>query len=356
MIYYLVATISFFLLFFYNLPNKQAGVWKIQANWLWRKHTYTSLKEDRRFSYRPLQVLNGYKTETNIYMFQTQKSFSLARNLLISLPLNGRGFLTYRKIGKSIAFHSGYGEKLWEKPYKSYPRVSYRGELILHLAGDNNQVMITNSNGNYIGIEKVDGRFLTDFSFPALHVGALILFSGGEIYRIDGKGNLLYKKNDTSKNRIYFYKSSCISPHGSFVAIHYLHGESDYIKILNEKGKRVTRFKLPHIYSHRLYMAISDSGTVLVNLPDQIQIFASDGKAFLRRKKPKKEKIYQIAFYTGKYFIASSAKELIFFHNNGQIIAKRKLFTYPNRIVPSRNTDVAILETPSGFISFQLLK
>lgn len=356
MIYYILTTIVFYFIFLFGWQHKEIGNQHIQQNWMWNKFNHSSIKKDKRFPFSPRKTLNGYKTETEVYMFQTGKSIAIPRGLFVEISSLGRGFLTYKKIGKSISFLSGYGEKLWEKPFKSYPRISYGGELILHLSGDNNQVMISDASGNLIGAKKLDGRFISDYSFPVLSSGALILFAGGEVFRIDDKGHKVFAKTYPIKNKLLFFKSSCISPHGNFSAIHFLNGETDSFLILDKAGKEILKYLVAGIYPHKVFMAISDTGHLLINLPDKVLLLNKKGKELLNLTKPKKQGVYQLAFFSGIFFAFSNQNKLFFTDINGNIIGQKSIVEYPYRMIPSGLADVVLLESTSSIISFQFIK
>lgn len=206
MVFYLLLTIIFSFTIFLNLESSFSHVKHVQENWAWSKTEEVGMSTDARFKYSPMEKLNGYKTKNGIYFFRAGK-FAIDETSFSEIPLNGKGHFLYKKIGNSVLHYSNDGEILWEKPYKSYPRVSHNGELLLFIAGDGNQVLVSDINGNPTGAKQVDGRFLSDISFPVLVNGALLVFSGGEIAILDARGNLVFqKKTNLILEILYFVK------------------------------------------------------------------------------------------------------------------------------------------------------
>ena len=355
MVFYLLLTIIFGFTIFLNLESSFSHVKHVQENWAWSKTEEVGMSTDARFKYSPMEKLNGYKTKNGIYFFRAGK-FAIDETSFSEIPLNGKGHFLYKKIGNSVLHYSNDGEILWEKPYKSYPRVSHNGELLLFIAGDGNQVLVSDINGNPTGAKQVDGRFLSDLSFPVLVNGALLVFSGGEIAILDARGNLVFQKKDEPNSRDFiFCKSGAISPNGKYSLIHYIRNEKDYISLLNEKGEIISSFTLENVYPHRVYMALDDIGNIAINLPDQMFIVNRKGSVVYKKQKTKREDIYQIAYNTGKFFAMSSENQILFFSETGNILGKRNI-TMPARMRPSGDKDTAFLETTNEIISFRLFE
>lgn len=350
MIYFFLTLISFFI-FFLNQDNQFKAIPSIQENWAWSKIDEAGMQIDSRSKYDPLNKINGYRTKSRVFFFKGSK-FNLEENNFSELPSTGKGHLVYKKIGSVVSYYSQDGEVLWEKPYKSYPRISNNGELILYLSGDGNQVLVSDGNGNPIGVEQVDGRFLADYSFPALKEGALLVFAGGEIVKLNANGTIAFKKEENIVNGdLIFAKSGAISPDSKFIAVHFLKNNKDHVNVYNEKGDLHFNTVLDTVYPHKLYMAVDDRGNLLVNTPDQI-LMKDKTHTIYSRKKGAKEDIYQIAFATGKFFIASEESQLIFLSQEGLILKKRNILM-PARARASGDRDIAIVETPEEIISFK---
>ena len=313
------------------------------------------MSTDTRFKFSPMEKLNGYKTENGVYFFRAGK-FVLDENSFSEMPLNGKGHFLYKKIGNSVLYYSNDGEILWDKPYKSYPRVSHNGELLLFISGDSNQVLVSDLNGNPTGAKQIDGRFLSDISFPVMANGALLVFSGGEIALLDGAGNIIFQKKDepTSKDFL-FCKSGAVSPNGKYSLVHYLRNQKDFVSMLNEKGEILSSFTLDNVYPHKIFMALDDEGNMAINLPDSYLIVNKKGKPIVKKQKSKREDIYQIAYSSGSFFAVSVENQVLFFSNTGNVLGKRNI-TMPARMRPSGDRDTAFLETKEEIISFRLFQ
>jgi hypothetical protein len=354
-IYYLVLITFFSLLIFFNLGNSYTHISHVQENWAWSKTEEIGMSPDARFKLNPLERLNGYRTKNGVYFFRAG-NFALDENSFSEMPLVGKGHFLYKKVGNSVLYYSNDGEVLWEKPYKSYPRVSHNGELLLFVSGDANQVLVSDINGNPTGVKQIDGRFLSDISFPVMANGALLVFSGGEIALLDKVGQVVFQKKDEPNSKDFlFCKSGAISPNGKLALVHYLRNAKDFISLLNEKGDIVSSFTLDNVYAHKIYMALDDEGNIAVNLPDQISIISKKGKTLFKKQKSKREDIYQVAYSSGSFFAVSLENQVLFIANDGSILGRRNI-TMPARMRPSGEVDTAFLETKEEIISFKLFK
>ncbi|MBP9885402.1 MAG: hypothetical protein KBF93_03850 [Leptospiraceae bacterium] len=355
MLYYLLFITVFSVTIFLNLGSPYTHITHVRENWAWSKTQEVGMSTDTRFKFSPMEKLNGYKTENGVYFFRAGK-FVLDENSFSEMPLNGKGHFLYKKIGNSVLYYSNDGEILWDKPYKSYPRVSHNGELLLFISGDSNQVLVSDLNGNPTGAKQIDGRFLSDISFPVMANGALLVFSGGEIALLDGAGNIIFQKKDepTSKDFL-FCKSGAVSPNGKYSLVHYLRNQKDFVSMLNEKGEILSSFTLDNVYPHKIFMALDDEGNMAINLPDSYLIVNKKGKPIVKKQKSKREDIYQIAYSSGSFFAVSVENQVLFFSNTGNVLGKRNI-TMPARMRPSGDRDTAFLETKEEIISFRLFQ
>ncbi|MCB1193481.1 MAG: hypothetical protein H7A23_07750 [Leptospiraceae bacterium] len=353
--YVIPAFIVVFFLTYFFIGEDFQSVEYFQQNWHWSKVEHYGIQEDERFKFSPQRALNAYKTKSGLYLFGINKEVSISSDYLIEVPLKGNGFYLYKKVGDTVSYFSEAGEILWEKPYQSYPRASYSGKLVLFLSGDQNRVLLSDINGNGIGVKEVNGRFLVDYSFSIDSQDALLVFAGGEIYYINSQGEIVYSTTETNTSSKFFQKSSCLSPNGKRAAVHYTKKDTDFIKILDEQGKRIATVKLKKIYPHKIYMTISDDGLLLINTPDDIYLYNKDEK-ITEFNKAQHEQIYQVAYYSGSYFLASYKNILVFFDREGNLVKKKELHSYPFRIIPTETKNVLFVETLRNIVSFQLIQ
>lgn len=347
-----------FLITFFSFKTKFIFAEHIQENWGWHKNMSIGMDPDKRLTKSYKNDLNGYKTKNGVYIFKHNKSFtSDEKETYFDLPLNGSGYFQYKKIGKEISFYSPRGEILWSKPFQSYPRSSHKGNLTLLLSGDNNRVGIIDVNGNYIGAEHVDGRFLVDYAFPYNKGGAIIVFSGGEYYRIDNDGKVLYKNIiDENNKSLFFFKSVAISPDAEFSAIHLLKDNKDYILVMDTNGKKKYDIELQTVYPHKIYMAVGQKGELLLNLPEQLLMFTSSGKPSLNIQKKKSAGVYNLAFSADKFFIANIGRKILFFTPMGSLLKQKTVSKFPVRVIPAKQDDLVYIETPDEIISLLFFK
>ncbi len=194
------------------------------------------------------------------------KSRRLEPSDLAFAPFLGQGYFRYQKVGKEIQFHSAGGELLWRKPFQSYPVSDHTGKLVLLLTGDNNRVEVLDWNGNPVGIKSVAGNFMTDVNFAARAAAACVVFGGGEIYLIDGNGNLKFSYTLPLTHRPRFVKSCAVMPDGQGMAVHALDGPEDAIFVFLAKDGRAVRdwaAILPEIIPQTVQMAVNDHGVIL---------------------------------------------------------------------------------------------
>jgi hypothetical protein len=349
----LIFLISSFLFFYFSTKSFEP-ILNIQETWAWDKKEFAGLRNDSRFAFKPTQILNGYKTEKGVYFFNGGE-FAIQENQLSELPVLGKGHFLYKKIGSTLLYYSAKGELLWEKNFKSYPRTSPKGKLVLLTAGDGNQVLIANQNGDLIGIERVDGKFLTDISFSYNDDVVFILFSGGENYKIDKNGKLISEKTYSFKNETVFFKSSAISPNSNSVAIHSFRNNKDLIEVIGEKNIVQYSVNLDSVYAHRIYMALNDKKELLINLPNRVLFYNQNGKKLFDKKKPNQEGIYQIAFANNSFF-AYNLNGILFFTNENGDIYKEKKIPSDSRLIQSENWNLLFLDTPKEIYSLQILE
>ncbi len=360
MLYYSILSIiiSFSIVFFFKNRFIQTPI--IQEVWSWdKKNGISETNEDPRENKKgketsPFKNLNGYLTQNRKpFMIKTKTTFQGEDGDLFEIPPLGNGFLAYKKIGDKITYYSKSGEVLWKKSFQSIPFSSFAGNIHYMVSGDGNQVLVVDMDGNKTGAKQLDGRFLTDLS-TSINSGSLILFSGGEIYRLDNSGNLLYSSKDASTKNFSFYKSSAFSESGKYVSLHYMENDLDYIKTLDDTKKEISKVKLDSIYPHKIYMAVSNSGSTLLNLTDKIVIYSNTGNLIKEIQKSKKEDVYQVAFFTKSIFCANKSDELLFITESGEIIKHKKIYSNQFRIFPSKAENYFFLEYNSSILQFRI--
>jgi hypothetical protein len=360
MLYYLLLLFIISFSIVYNFKNKFSEVPIVQEVWSWDKRNGISETiEDPRENKKgkessPFKILNGYLTQNKKpFILKSKTTFQGEDGDLFEVPPLGNGFLAYKKIGDKITYYSKNGEVLWKKSFQSIPFSSYTGNIHHMVSGDGNQVLLVDMDGNKTGAKQLDGRFLTDLSTSTL-AGSLILFSGGEVYRLDMNGNLLYSYNDINNKNFTFYKSSGLSENGKYVSLHFMENDFDYIKMIDETKREVYKIKLDSIYPHKIYIAVSNQGSTLLNLTDKIVIYSNTGTLIKEIKKIQKEDVYQVAFVTKSIFCVNKSDELIFLTESGEIIKRKKIFTNQFRIFPSKNENNFFLENNYSILQFRL--
>lgn len=353
MFYYFLFGVAIFFSYLFFSANQYKQVPIILENWYWDKQSGTGIKQDPRFKQKPTGILNGYKLESKLYSFGSGRVLGVEEEYL-EYPALGKGYFGYKKIGDKITYYSSGGEILWRKNSSSYPIASWTGGLNFLVSGDGNQVLLIDINGNLTGTKQTDGRFLTDMAHT-LHKGSAILFSGGEIYRLDEKGNLLRKITNlrSAEKGLLFYKSIALSPSGSLMAIHFLENNKDYVTVVDSQGESKRTFQLPHPYPHKLYLSVSDRGEVLLNANDILVMFSVSGEILHKTDKKRIERVHYISFAQENLFVGDLNDSLVFLNQSGQVIRQYPIRGSKRRILPSPEKGQFFLETELEIISFQ---
>ncbi|TGM82345.1 hypothetical protein EHR01_06070 [Leptospira mtsangambouensis] len=350
----IVYSIGFFLLFFFSWDVDLNLVPNIRETWVWNSEgrfgtTSPKIGED------PFKTINGYKTGGRYYSFKTGKFPEMDPKYLVDFPLLSNGYLLYEKIGDEVNFFSDSGELFWKKPINSYPRSGYFASPVLYLSGDNNTVFLMDESGNRVGKSELNGRFLTDYQFDSKNKGVIVLFSGGEIYRLDEKGNTLFEKELSKEKKDSFFKSVALSPNGKLTAIHYSLLDKDFVEILDEVGDTVDVFPLPKFYPHKLYFAIGNDGSIVFNFPDSLS-FYRDGDLVWEKTKSKSGGVYQSIFATDSVYMALSESEIQFYNTKGNLIRSKKMppTELPIRFFPGKTNSTFYLQSKSDLMQFQI--
>ncbi|TGK51986.1 hypothetical protein EHQ16_14585 [Leptospira kanakyensis] len=350
----IVYSLGFFLLFFFSWDVDLNLLPNIRETWVWNSEgrfgtTSPKIGED------PLKTINGYKTGGKYYSFRTGKFLETDPKYLVDFPLLSNGYLLYEKIGDEVNFFSDASELFWKKPINSYPRSGYFASPVLYLAGDNNTVFLMDESGNRVGKSELNGRFLTDYQFDSKNKGVIVLFSGGEIYRLDEKGNVLFESDLSKEKKDSFFKSVSLSPDGKFSSVHYSLLDKDFVLVLDEKGETVEEFSLPKFYPHKLYFVTGNDGSIIFNLPDSIT-FYQDGKLSWEKTKQKSGGVYQSVFATDSIYVVLSESEIQFYNTKGNLIRTKRISPseLPIRFFPGKVSSVFYMQSKSDLMQFQI--
>lgn len=361
MFYYLILLFITSITIAYSTDNSLIQTPISQIVWSWdKKNIVDEFGLDSRLHEKdknssPYKAIPGYLNNNGrMFLFSNKRQFQPEENELIEVPTLGIGFLSYKKIGDKITFYSKNGEVLWKKNYQSYPFSTPSGKIIFLISGDGNQVLIIDVNGNPVGAKQLDGRFLTDIS-NSTKSGSFILFSGGEFFRLDATGKLIFKNEEDESTDFRFFKSSSISENGEFIALHFIEGENDFIKVFNNKIE-IFKIKLSNIYPHKVYLSISSTGELLVNLRDQILVYSNIGELIKSIQKPREEEVYQIAFSNGEFFSASLSDKILFLTKTGEVFSKINGSPPKQRIFLNNSEDSFYLETNNHISQYQIFK
>ncbi|TGL52904.1 hypothetical protein EHQ55_03110 [Leptospira meyeri] len=350
----IVYSIGFFLLFYFSWDIDLNLVPNIRETWVWNSEGRFGTSSPK-IGEDPFKTINGYKIGSRYYSFKSGKFPEMDPKYLVDFPLLSNGYLLYEKIGDEVNFFSDSGELFWKKPINSYPRSGYFASPVLYLSGDNNTVFLMDESGNRVGKSELNGRFLTDYQFDSKNKGVIVLFSGGEIYRLDEKGNALFEKDLSKERKDSFFKSVALSPNGKFSAIHYSLLDKDFVEVLDEVGETVEEFPLPKFYPHKLYFVIGNDGSILFNFPASLSFYRS-GELVWEKTKTKSGGVYQSIFATDSVYMALSESEIHFYNNKGNLIRSKKMppSELPLRFFPGKANSTFYLQSKSDLMQFQI--
>lgn len=344
--------LSFFLTFFF-FRSDHRPLTSLKEIWVWNKSgnfgtASSKVGED------PRKVLNGYRLPNGSYFsFASGKTKEIQEPNRLEYPLLAEGFLEYEKIGDEVHFFTQSGELFWSKPINSYPRAGLFAAPVLYLAGDSNTVFLLDQSGNSAGKGEVNGRFLVDYSFDRAGNGVFVLFSGGEMYRLDATGKEIYRLDLGSSTEQQFFKSATLSPNGKSVAIHYTKNQKDFLQVLDEKGESLVVISLPKVYPHILYFALSNDLHLLLNAPDKTYFFFKD-KLIREWEKNETNQTYQVSFATKDAFLFESDGFLVFLDESGNELKRKPISKNekPIRLFPSKTDNQFYLETKEDIFQF----
>ncbi len=353
---FIISSFIFFILFFFLWNVRLPMLSSVKETWIWNKEgafgTFPPGEGED-----PLKVLNGYRLEGRYYSFATNRFVPFEEPFKLDYALLSQGYLEYQKIGDEVNFYSDSGELFWKKPINSYPRSGYFGTPVLYLSGDNNTVFVLDNSGNVSGLGELNGRFLTDYDFAQNGKGAVVLFSGGEIYRIDEKGNKIFSADLSSDKNESFFKSVSLSPNGSFTLVHFSSKKKDYLMILDEKGEATDEWELSQFYPHKIYLSIGNRKNSVLNSVDTVQFFKED-KLVWEEKKEKAGSVYQANFAFPSGFAYGLEKEIVFLDAEGNKIRKKNLPSseFPIRFFSGKEPNTAYLETKKDIYQIRLFE
>lgn len=348
-------SVGFFVLFYFSWDVDLRFVPNIRETWIWNLEGKFGTNPPK-IGEDPLKSLNGYKYNQQFYSFKSSSKPTIDPKYLVDFPLLGNGYLLYEKIGDEVNFYSDSSELYWKKPINSYPRSGYFASPVLYLSGDNNTVFLLDESGNRIGKQELNGRFLTDYQFDIGNKGVVVLFSGGEIYRLDEKANLIFGFDLSKDKPNSFFKSVSLSPNGKLASIHYSIDDKDWILVLDEVGEVVNEFPLTKFYPHQLYFATGNNGQIFLQTPEALY-FYKKGSLVWEKSKSKQTGVYQSIYASNSLMVAAVDSEILFYNEIGDLIRKKRISPseFPVRFFPGKSDSVFYMETKTDLVQFQNL-
>ena len=173
---------------------------------------------------------------------------------------NGQYYIRYAKVGSEIEFYS-MRERFWKQKSREYPYLSYSGQLIFLLNGDQSAARVINHNGNEIGVQTLSGRVCSVISFAERGDFGGAGFIDGSFKAVDPDGSLIANSVVSSGGMV---KSMAISDNGRFVAVHGGDIKGDHIEIFHTEKGRAYEHSLAHTHISKTALHISNDGRLAV--------------------------------------------------------------------------------------------
>lgn len=350
MIQYLASILLFTVIFVFfpsSHPNWSVQVFEV---WIWDKDGGYGTKPGK-ISEDPTKTLSGYKTKNKFFSFPAGRFFPIGGDRLVEYALFDEGFYEYKKLGDEVSYFNGWRELFWKKPYSSYPRPGFYSSILPLVSGDGNTIFFADRNGNPSSTISVDGRFATDICYGAEVDHTLVLFSGGEFFLLDGKGEILkqyeYAGVENHKDT-YFAKSCAVAPNGEAFAIHFQEGESDKIHVYNAKGSRF-EIDLGQVYPHRVHFAINNESEILIFLDQSIKLMSHKGNIIHSQDNLQTDRYYNPVLALGEFFLWGTKDGMNIWNRDGELQYNRKLSnqTLPYRFLPGKEKNTFYVESKS---------
>lgn len=285
---------------------------------------------------------------------------------MIYAPFLGSGYYIYRKVGNELSFHSGEGEMLWKKQYPSYPVSDPFGRIVLLLTGDNNRIDLIDLNGNPAGVASVSGNFLSDYNFSLNNSSVIMAFANGDIVLLGKDGNIFSRIRlsefiDAKNEETLFVKSAAISPDGSFIGVHHVFRERDYVSVFKwdsknpEKLKQDYTINLDKIYPHVLHIALGKEGS-LIATPDMTAFYSHGGKLLWKNRVRGEETVYRPVFSGMDFFVFMDGNYTSILSEKGKTVDNFVIDENekgPFVILPSRKDSQFVIRSSSTLRYFQ---
>ncbi|MCC5814684.1 MAG: hypothetical protein JJT78_08010 [Leptospira sp.] len=348
MMYYIISIIFFSIVFVYFPVAQLSWSHQVFETWLWDKSGGYGTKPDP-ISENPIDTLSGYKYKNKFFSFPSGRFYQVSEGKLLEYSILDEGYFEYKKLGDEVSYYNGWKELFWKKPYSSYPRPGYFSSILPLVSGDGNTVFFADRNGNPSATPSVDGRFATDICFSVEVDHTLVLFSGGEYFLLNGKGEIL-KQYESAKvenhSDTYFAKSCSISPNGDKFAIHHQQGQEDKIVIYDSKGKEY-EFSLDTIYPHKLHFVLNNHSEILIANQNSVKLLSDRGKLIHSKENLPMNTYYNPVLALGDFFLWGSNESMNVWNREGVTIYEKKLpqNNQPLRFLPGKIPNTFYVET-----------
>ncbi len=240
---------------------------------------------------------------------------------------NGRYFVEYEKVGKSIEFLNREGERFWKSKSLEYPYLSQNGRIVLLLTGDHSRVRIMDNNGAETGAREISGRLCTVLAFSRISDASAVGFLDGSYYLLDGRGNIA--ASGTAPNGSII-KSLAVSNNGRYLALHYGNRSGDHLGLLDSEKKSLDTLELGSRHYTKTALHVSNSGHIAFLDHRRILITDDDCDIDFEIKIPDKRQGHagldlSDGLYAASFSLTTGGTQFLLFRDNGHILLSRSI-------------------------------
>lgn len=199
------------------------------------------------------------KTSNNLYHIKNNGRLDSAFTVpeLVGISGNGEYYILYDKVGTEIELWSGR-QRFWRQKSMEYPYLSYSGNLIFLLNGDQSSARVIDHNGNSIGVKNISGRICTVIAFAGRGNFGAAGFLDGTFQVVNGEGAPLLSGSAYAGGMV---KSLALSDNGKFAVIHGGDVERDHVELYNIEEGRNYIYQLPSVHKTKTAISVSNDGS-----------------------------------------------------------------------------------------------
>ncbi len=122
-----------------------------------------------------------------------------------------------------------------------------------------------------------------------------------------------------------FSKSISVFSDGKKIAVHFLKGNRDFIRVYDREGSELEEWNLGRVLPHKTNLAVSPEGEVIAGFHDKLVLYSKTGKILFEKNRAKVGPVYQTVFHSGAWFAGELDGILYFLDDKGILIREEKI-------------------------------